>query len=656
MLEQEFESKKRLLLSKLQDYLIEKGVNTDANFSCLNPNDKAHLPSMTFNPKTNTVECFNCGVSYNLFDLIGIEYDIPDFPHQFIKAHEIYIGKVPLGFIDVLKQNKAPSPEEKTESRPIFEIASDFSAKEPLRPFGSSDGVNDTYTNTRNITSTQRSFNNISPFDEAKLHPFDVNKISPSNVNSSRIESQNMQSFQTINNNQIIRNSVNTGSGNSSPFAIKENSQSSHHRFGESQTSNFGGFSTPDIAYNFSDYINQCSANVDKTSYFKDRGLSEAVIRRFKLGFDEQFEFEIDNLTGKQKFWKAAIIPYGNHGYCVRNTDLEANNKNERYKKKGYFDVYNHEVLNQKGDIFITEGEFDALSLETLGYKALGLGGASNIRMLLEAINSCTQEHNYYICLDNDEAGIAASEEICRFMEQNNLHYRRLNLAHPYKDINEALYRARNILEERLSNIDKILSYKFGSIKKTESYRYVLSKEDLYSFSLSQALYTVCAKPQLLRKFLSEVIRSKRGTILYASKRVQKDYVSSLAIQNRSESYDEEYVGNVKFLELNSEDVILQLSEAIMAYSIQSSTDYTVVIDLSCYPESQSLGILNRIADKMRDFMVPVIALCNEKDSSYIEAISVQNLNLEMTDNGDLLCKTTDPSCFPVTFRINTVL
>ncbi len=78
------------------------------------------------------------------------------------------------------------------------------------------------------------------------------------------------------------------------------------------------------------------------------------------------FKQKLTRFTGQKSYWKAAIIPYGIHGYCVRNTDLSANSSNERYKKKGIFDIYNHEALEQKGTIFITEGEFDALSLETL--------------------------------------------------------------------------------------------------------------------------------------------------------------------------------------------------------------------------------------------------------------------------------------------------
>lgn len=103
MQEQEFEKQKQFLLSKLPDYLKSKGINVNSNFFCLNPTDTAHIPSMSYDASNYTVKCFNCNAVYNIFDLIGIDFNISDFSHQFIKAHELYIGKVPLGFIDVLK-------------------------------------------------------------------------------------------------------------------------------------------------------------------------------------------------------------------------------------------------------------------------------------------------------------------------------------------------------------------------------------------------------------------------------------------------------------------------------------------------------------------------------------------------------------------------
>ena len=136
MLEQEFENAKITLLGKLEEYLKSKGINTESSFNCLNPNDYSHLPSMNYNKEKQTVECFNCKASYNIFDLIGIDYNLPTFLKQFIKAHELFLGKVPLGYIDVIKR-QYPTPEEtNTPKAPIFEFENDNNIQ---LPFGQND-------------------------------------------------------------------------------------------------------------------------------------------------------------------------------------------------------------------------------------------------------------------------------------------------------------------------------------------------------------------------------------------------------------------------------------------------------------------------------------------------------------------------------------
>ena len=67
MLEQEFEKDKQKMLSLLPDYLSSKGINVGANFTCLNPDDKAHIPTMTYVKDKNIVSCFHCKNTYNIF-------------------------------------------------------------------------------------------------------------------------------------------------------------------------------------------------------------------------------------------------------------------------------------------------------------------------------------------------------------------------------------------------------------------------------------------------------------------------------------------------------------------------------------------------------------------------------------------------------------
>ncbi|GHT93105.1 hypothetical protein FACS1894122_07830 [Alphaproteobacteria bacterium] len=65
----------------LETYLRKKGIDTRKNFRCLNPDHDDKHPSMSFHG--NSVHCFSCGVTYDIFSLVGIDYHISDFKKQF---------------------------------------------------------------------------------------------------------------------------------------------------------------------------------------------------------------------------------------------------------------------------------------------------------------------------------------------------------------------------------------------------------------------------------------------------------------------------------------------------------------------------------------------------------------------------------------------
>lgn len=74
----------------LESYLQSQGINTRRPFNCLNPEHNDTHPSMSFDRKRNKCHCFSCGASYDIFDLIGIDYGLNDYNDQFKKACELY--------------------------------------------------------------------------------------------------------------------------------------------------------------------------------------------------------------------------------------------------------------------------------------------------------------------------------------------------------------------------------------------------------------------------------------------------------------------------------------------------------------------------------------------------------------------------------------
>ena len=90
------------IISEYKTYLwdyLEKYHNVTSPkrfFHCLNPNHIDNNPSMMFTDKYNICKCFSCGASYDIYDLIGLDYDLHSFKEQLEKVQESYLGYIPV--------------------------------------------------------------------------------------------------------------------------------------------------------------------------------------------------------------------------------------------------------------------------------------------------------------------------------------------------------------------------------------------------------------------------------------------------------------------------------------------------------------------------------------------------------------------------------
>ena len=74
----------------LGEYLELKGINTASVFRCFSPTHEDKHPSMSFYKKGNICNCFACGEKYNIFSLVGMEYNLKGFKEQKEKVIELY--------------------------------------------------------------------------------------------------------------------------------------------------------------------------------------------------------------------------------------------------------------------------------------------------------------------------------------------------------------------------------------------------------------------------------------------------------------------------------------------------------------------------------------------------------------------------------------
>ncbi|MCR5536834.1 MAG: toprim domain-containing protein [Succinivibrio sp.] len=626
MIESEFEKVKEYLRHKLPDYLHNKGINPNAKFACLNPEHHENLPSMSYNPQDCTVKCFSCQASYDIFDLIGIDYGFSDFKPCFIKAHELFIGPVPQVFNELLSQEDSATEYDNSsyihnhyaKEVPEFEIAQDFTPQPSAQSYPARENGNAGFSFVPNPANNAP--NSYSGSSNSYSHPRQSGVV---------FGGENFNFVAPSRNNQRLNlNNGFTGTGEHSAY---EGPRPEENR------------------PNFSEYFKNCSSQLNKTDYYALRGISQEVVERFHLGYDDHFIAGVDQM-GVQQLWRAAIVPLSEYSYLVRNTDRNAQ---DRMRKKGQFEIFNREALNHNGIVFVTEGEFDALSLETLGYRAISIGGAANARRLLEIIKEQyhgVEERCFYLCLDNDEQGQEAEKVIATGLYQYRIAYKRLNLAFPYKDINEALVKNKDGLAYKLTHLEQMLSYKLGSL--TEPKRSLkLSKWEDFNRLMSgeAALYTICGRPNVLRHLLSRLITERMGSVVYAGQVNQWQYISNLVERPQGAEYTQGYF-TAQFLEVNSSDIIGDVDRALNALRLRGRGNFVTYVDLSGKSLENCLEYVEQLGRLSEQAGLPIVAMCNQEPSEYVEAVALQNLELAFNDKGDLVFYTVDDQGKPFKF------
>lgn len=190
----------------------------------------------------------------------------------------------------------------------------------------------------------------------------------------------------------------------------------------------------------FTTYIEECASRMDGSpgmAYLLGRGLHSETIRRFKIGFDPEFQ------QGGQN-WQAVIIPTAQGSFVARNVGVQADDiehKANRVRKRGPSCPFNLAALSEDVPVFIVEGEIDALSVIDCGGQAVGLGSTANINALLRYIddNKIKPLHPLQISLDNDKDGEEAARKLAEGLGARGIPFRVINISGDYKDPNEAL-------------------------------------------------------------------------------------------------------------------------------------------------------------------------------------------------------------------------
>lgn len=159
----------------------------------------------------------------------------------------------------------------------------------------------------------------------------------------------------------------------------------------------------------YKEFIDACAADVEKTEYFKERGLSDETIKRYRLGYN----------------YKEAcvVIPYDNDGsyYITRSVNTK---KYRKPKSDGSGEaeepVYNRDALYKDLPCFVCESPIDALSIIEAGggrCSAIALGGTGSTK-LIKQIASKLPKFGLILSFDQDDPGRKGEDKLAGELEK----------------------------------------------------------------------------------------------------------------------------------------------------------------------------------------------------------------------------------------------
>jgi replicative DNA helicase len=155
------------------------------------------------------------------------------------------------------------------------------------------------------------------------------------------------------------------------------------------------------------------------------------------------------------------VIPVWENGKIVncilRRNDKKSNDNCKTLNLKGCeVKLFNADYLKQVNEvIFVTEGIFDCLSIECLGYKSIALNSANMANKFIDLVKSSNCKSKFILCGDNDKAGETLNKKLSEVFSKLNIESEVFSFNCDYKDINEYYIANKIALKAEIANIFK---------------------------------------------------------------------------------------------------------------------------------------------------------------------------------------------------------
>lgn len=203
----------------------------------------------------------------------------------------------------------------------------------------------------------------------------------------------------------------------------------------ENRTVNKIEFKGPQVKQ---EYDLPLSLFTNSTPYFKQRGIPEDLVRKFRLGYSPAKEaviFPVFDEVGSLVFYQVRYI-----------------SKNSKYKwfipKDAEVKIFGKQHMTSR-ICYVCESVFNALTLWKFGFEAVATFGAradqETVEQLLEL--PCLK---FIIAYDGDEAGIKKAKRLAKTLKASNRLVSVLDINEKGKDINDFAFLSKEAFNEKM--------------------------------------------------------------------------------------------------------------------------------------------------------------------------------------------------------------
>lgn len=159
--------------------------------------------------------------------------------------------------------------------------------------------------------------------------------------------------------------------------------------------------------------ISQAQEDLRMLPDFEFRGLTGETLERFGCGIASEWRpVEYPNESPSRRI----LIPNDRGGYLARDMDSSDEQKRPKVKyqegAQGLFNSARLEEADRDHPIFVVEGAFDAMSLEQLGFKAIGLSGTGQSAELARKCRPYADRLNLILFPDDDGGGASGAARL----------------------------------------------------------------------------------------------------------------------------------------------------------------------------------------------------------------------------------------------------